>query len=277
MANTERMFEQEQAYRFKKGVTIAGDDALCEHCRNYNRTDRFCWDCDRGSLYVPLTFPLYTIVLLLSSLRSGLESATDKEGSDSTTLILQQGFIAALIFAIQPFGTFEAALAHFADEMLSDEAIYRNPKDIEKVFRPLTTIDHTVSEDEKRYRAEFGAIACHQNACEHCKYFGRLDTPFCWDCNRGSHFKNGIRLLHTLSKTLMYINTTMGEALQSGHRDERKTVFRTGFAEGIKWLIKPTTTEEQLIEAHGNEYITKELFDSIVKREDEDYAFLDNQ
>ncbi|NCC64723.1 MAG: hypothetical protein EOM15_08720 [Spirochaetia bacterium] len=72
----------------------------------------------------------------------------------------------------------------------------------------------------------------------------------------------------------MYINTIMGEG---GHSDDRKTVFRTGFAEGIQWLLKPYTTEELLSEESGYECISKELFDSIVKQEDEEYALLDNQ
>ena len=270
------LIQEEMTYRKNNGDTCSSDENLCHQCRNIDRQNHYCWNCDSGSLYIPITFPLYNIVLMLSSLLSGHEDASKKYNSDHLLLIQQQGMINALKFAIQPFGTVETTFKYFAEEILSNEIDYCTPEEIENAIQKTKTNRQKETIEENTHRSKVGTINCHINACNHCKYRERVNSVFCWDCDRGTCFKNGVRSIDTIAKTLMYINTVMGEANTSRDRNENQTLTNIGFAEGLKWVIKPYTTEEALIDESGFEYITQEDFESPIRSEDEGYNSLDD-
>ena len=75
----------------------------------------------------------------------------------------------------------------------------------------------------------------------------------------------------------MFINTISGEALMNQLRNEELTIIRIGIAEGLKWIIAPYTTEHELIEKSGFEYISEEDMNFIIQTEDEEYEELDNE
>ncbi len=271
----DQLIQTEMEYRQNNGDTYPPDENLCKYCLNIDKQNHFCWDCDRGSKYIPITFPLYNIVLMLCSLNAGLDDAKENPDSDEIIIIKQQGMIEALKFVIQPFGTYHETLQYFSDDILGNEKDYSDPSEIEKALREKVFVQTTETRKEDDYRLEVGTIRCHQNACNHCKYKERFDSKFCWSCDRGTNFRNGIRSIDTISMMLMHINTSLGDNLSNGTTDENQTILSIGIAEGLKWVIKPYTTEEELIEKNGFEYISSEDVKLAIGCEDEEYNNLD--
>lgn len=271
----DKLIQDEMEYRQNNGDTCSPDENICKYCLNIDKQNHFCWDCDRGSKYIPITFPLYNIVLMICSLQAGLDDAKENENVDQTIIIKQQGIIEALKFVIQPFGDYHETLQYFSDEILNNDKDYSDPVEIENAKQKNMFVQSNETRKESNYRLKVGTIRCHQNACNYCKYKERFNSEICWDCDRGTNFKNGVRSIDTISKMLMYINTSLGENLSNMRSDENNTILNIGIAEGFKWVIKPYTTEEELIEKNGFEYISSDDIKAVIDSEDEEYKILD--
>jgi hypothetical protein len=267
------IMREEDKYRIAHGNTCAPDENLCKYCRNIDKQNHFCWDCDSGSMYLPITRPLYNLCLMFLSLNSELENAENDPDADRVKISKQKGVIESLRFVMQPFGIKEA-LYRFQDEIINGKDYY-TLKEIENAEMKYTFKQKKETEEEKKYREKVGTIRCYKDACTHCKYNYRFDKKFCWDCDRGTNFRNGIRSIQTIEKMLMFINTESGEALMNQVRNEEMTIIRISLAEGLKWIIEPYTTEEELIEKNGFEYVSNEDINLIIQQENEEYEFLD--
>jgi hypothetical protein len=270
-----RIMEEEYKYRTAHGGTCNPDENLCKYCLNIDKQNHFCWDCDSGSKYLPITRPLFNLCLMFLSLSSGLEEAEINSGTHNVTILQKKGMIEALRFVMQPFGL-DAVVKKFKNEIVDNEKDYHTLFEIENATMKYVFNQPDESKKEAKYRETIGTIRCHENACTHCKYNDRFDTEFCWDCDRGTNFKNGIRSIQTIEKMLMFLNTKSGEALMNHDRNEEITIIRIGMVEGLKWIINPYTTEEELIEKNGFEYVSKEDMNFTIQMEDEEYEELNN-
>lgn len=116
--------------------------------------------------------------------------------------------------------------------------------------------DEFTFDEEEEYREEHGTFPVNDVVCNVCAHRQRKmeDDPFCWDCDAGSLFQPATRSLEQIHKILMFINTASGEALENGEDNQTRSLMRIGFAEGLKWVVKPYATEEQLYEEFGFEY-----------------------
>jgi len=253
----EKLYEKECQYRQEQGNTFSPDDNLCRYCRNNNQKQKFCWDCDKGSLYIPLTRPLFNLVLMYLSLDAGMDNAGNK--------LQQTGLRDAMKILIQPFGINEA-IDKYKDEILNDEKGYNSLDEIENANTKNSFKQCEKTEEEDKNRYDFGTFRCNENACKHCIYNDRFNTKFCWKCDRGSNFRNGIRSIDTIEKILMWINTAFGE--------RKGNDWKLYVAEGLRWAITPYTTEEQLIEKNGFQYISEEDINYIMECEDNEYRIL---
>jgi hypothetical protein len=270
-----KLIAEEQTYRIEHGDTFPPDENLCKYCRNIDKRNHFCWDCDSGSRYVPITWPLFNLCLMFLSLSSGLKEAETNPVADKATILRQKGMIEALRFVMQPFGLNED-VRKFSDEIMNNEKGYHTIIEIEKAKMKYVFKQSKVTKGEGNYRETVGSMRCYKNVCTHCKYNYRFGTKFCWGCDLGTNFKNGIRSIQTIEKMLMFINTESGEALNNHERNEELTILRIGLAEGLKWIIKPYTTEESLIEKNGLEYTSKKDMNFTIQMEDAEYEELNN-
>jgi hypothetical protein len=271
----EKIMREEEKYRMAHGDTCVPDGNLCKYCRNIDRQNHFCWDCDSGSKYLPITRPLFNLFLMFLSLNSGLEEAEKNKEADKIIIFQQKGVIEALRFVMEPFGL-NNVVKKFKNEIMNNKNDHNAPAEIENIKMKYSFKQEKETEEENDYRGTVGTIRCHTNACTYCKYNYRFSTKFCWDCDRGTNFKNGIRSMQTIEKMLMFLNTESGEAIMSHDRNDEMTIIRMGMAEGLKWIIEPYTTEEELIEKNGFEYIGKEDMNFTIQMEDEEYDALDN-
>ncbi|GHV80047.1 hypothetical protein AGMMS49944_18380 [Spirochaetia bacterium] len=263
-----QLIQKEMDYRQKHGDTYSADENLCKYCRNIDKQNHFCWDCDSGSKYIPITRPLFNLCLMFLSLNSALEEA------EGNLISQQKGMIEALRFVMQPFGLNNVA-TKFKDEIMNNEKDYHTPLTLAEIEKAKVKNIFKQSKENKKeieYRKTVGTIRCHENACAHCKYNDRFGTEFCWDCDRGTNFKNGIRSIQTIEKMLMFLNTQRGEVLLNHEADINMTMVRIGLAEGLKWIIEPYITEEELFERNDFEYVSKEDINSTIKMEDEEYV-----
>lgn len=123
-------------------------------------------------------------------------------------------------------------------------------------------MDEEFMDEEEQYREEHGTFPVNDVVCDACLHRQRRmeDDPFCWDCDAGSLFQPVTRNLEKIHRMLMLINTTAGEALQKGEGDSPQSLMRIGFAEGLKWIVKPYATEEQLYDEFGFEYTSIDDF-----------------
>lgn len=252
----DELYDKEIHYRKEHGESWSPNSNLCKYCRNNNQKQKFCWDCDKGSLYTPTTRPLFNLLLMYLSLGAGIESANNK--------LQQAGFRDALRVLLQPFGI-DKAIQKYKNHIIDNDC-NTFPK-IEKAKNKYKFKQPAESEIENKEREKKGTLRCHENACTHCKYNDRFNTVFCYNCDSGSNFRNGIRSIDTTYKYLMYINTAFGKGEGSD--------WKLYFAEGLKWAIAPYIKEENLIEKYGFEYVTQNELEEILRAEDEDYKLLD--
>jgi hypothetical protein len=271
----EKIMKEERDYRFVHGDTLSPDENLCKYCRNIDKQNKFCWDCDSGSIYKPITRPLFNIFLMYFSLCDGLETAKNNNKSDST-LIIQQGFIEALKFVISPFGSINDIEKKYGEKIITYYNGCPSPEEIMNEDIKYNFKQMKETKDEKEYREKIGTIRPDSIACNFCKYNDRFASKFCWDCSLGSNFKNGIRSVEIIFKMLMLMNTIVGEASIEHGSDEELTLMRLGFAESLKWVIQPYATEEELIEKHGFQYITEDDVNNDIEFENVEYRELDN-
>lgn len=266
----ENKIKEELNYRMEHGNTFPADENLCKYCRNIDKQNKFCWDCNSGSKYTPITRPLFNLYLMYFSSLDGLESAKMDNKADNTIIIMQQGFIEALKFVLSPFGSILDFERKYGEKVISYCDGCPTPEEIMIEETTCEFKQMIETKKEKEYREKIGTIRPDKMTCNFCKYSDRFGTQFCWDCSLGSNFKNGIRSIDIISKMLMRINTIFNEY------DEEKKLGLTGFAEGLKWIIEPYTTENELIEKYGFSYITEEDINSEVEFENDEYRKLDN-
>jgi len=233
------------------------DRNLCKFCRNYKKKQKFCRNCDRGSFYVPMTQPLFNLAMLYLSLESMIDN-----GDNSLKITALRDAIKTLI---HPIGI-EEAVERYREDLMSIKKDTLSIDDIEKAQAKYSFNQGEPTETEEENRMKFGTTRCHSNACTHCVFSNQFNTKFCWKCDRGSNFRNGIRSLEYVEKALMFINTAWGEGAGSE--------WKFYFAEGLKWVIKPYTTEEKLIQKHGFKYVTEEEVDNFAQQEIDEYNIM---
>lgn len=248
------LMQKEQTYRMTHGNTCQPDSNLCDLCRNNKKHQKFCWDCDLGSLYIPITQPLLNLAIIYLALEGGISS-----GNNS---IQQVAFRDAIKTLIHPTGI-DAIIKKYHDDLIEHQKGFSSIDEIENVESKYTFEQGEITVEELEKRNKFGTFRSHANACNHCAFSDQFNTEFCWKCDSGSNFRNGIRSLEYIRKALMYINTAFGE----GNGNEWKIYF----AEGLKWAIKPYVTEEELIDKYGFEYVTETELDNFMQQEIDEY------
>lgn len=251
------LWEKEELYRQKHGNTCIPDTNLCEFCRNNKKQQKFCWDCDRGSLYVPLTQPLFNLAIMYLSLEAGISSGNNT--------IQQVAFRDAIKTIIHPIGI-EEVIKRFREDLIKYQKGFSSIDELENVKSKYSFIQGEITGEEKENREKIGSFRCHFNVCTHCVFSNQFNTKFCWQCDSGSNFRNGILSLKFIRKALMYINTAFGE----GNGNEWKSYF----AEGLKWAIKPYATEADLIEKYGFEYVTELEINDFMQQEIDEYNIM---
>ncbi|MDR1786175.1 MAG: hypothetical protein LBR23_06930 [Spirochaetaceae bacterium] len=273
----DRIIQEERNYRLAHGGTIGPEENVCRNCRNIDVQNHFCWDCAFGSLYVPMTRPLYNIALMLFAVNSALQGAENDENADQNMRLRQTGMLTALQFVLHPFGI-ENVAKKFLDDATASGIDFSNQQEIENAEAVYTFEQGEETEEEKHYRAKVGTARAHEKVCIHCKYNDRFGTQFCWDCDRGTNFRSGIRSINTIGKMFACLNTVAGEDIVNQAHDTEKTILRISVIEGLKWIIAPYTTEEELLEKQDEygECVSKRDMDFIIKTEDEEYEELDN-
>lgn len=265
----DKKIKEELDYRMEHGNTLPADENLCKYCRNIDKLNKFCWNCDSGSKYIPITRPLFNIFLMYISSSDGLKSANLDKDADDTIIIMQQGFIEALTFVTSPFGSIHDFSKKYGDKVIEYCDGCPSPEEIMVENLKCEFKQKKETKSEKEYRETIGTIRPDKMACNFCKYNDRFGTKFCWDCSLGSSFKNGIRSIDIISKMLMRINTIFNEY------DEEKKHGLIGFAEGLKWVIQPYTSEVELNEKYGFKYITEEDIYNEVEFENAEYSEFD--
>jgi hypothetical protein len=250
----EALLEKEELYRKKQGNTCIPDSNLCEFCRNNKKQQKFCWDCDCGSLYVPMTQPLFNLAIMYLLLEEGISSGNNA--------IQQVAFRDAIKTIIHPIGI-EEVIKRYRNDLIKHQKGFSSIDELENVVSEYSFKQGEITEKEKESRKKIGTFRCHSNVCTHCAFSNQFNTIFCWQCDGGSNFRNGILSLEYFRRALMYINTAFGE----GNGNEWKTYF----AEGLKWAIKPYATEEELIDKYGFEYVTELEIDDLMKQEIDEY------
>jgi hypothetical protein len=250
----DNLIDREETYRMEHNDTCIPDSNLCEYCRNNKKKQKFCWDCDSGSLYVPMTYSLFHLSMVYLTLENVIQ-----QGNNSIQTIAFRDAIKTLI---HPIGI-EEAIKRYREDLIKFQKGFSSIEEMENAESEYSFKQGEISAEEKENREKFGTFRCHSNACTHCAFSNQFNTKFCWLCNSGSNFRNGIRSLEYITKSLMYINTAFGEGKGSD--------WKTHFAEGLIWAIKPYATEPELIDKHGFEYITKSEIDDFAQQEIDEY------
>ena len=251
------LWEKEILYRREHGDTYPPSSDLCEFCRNNKKQQKFCWDCDSGSLYVPMTQPLFNLALMYLSLEASISSGNNA--------IQQIAFRDAIKTIIHPIGI-EEAIKRFRDDLIKYQNGFSSVDELENAESKYSFKQGKITKEEEENRKKIGTLRCHSNVCTHCAFSNQFDTKFCWQCDSGSNFRNGIRSLEYIRKALMYINTAFGEG--------KGNDWKTYFAEGLKWAIKPYATEEELIDKYGFEYVTESEIDDFAQQEIDEYNIM---
>ncbi|QEN03312.1 hypothetical protein EW093_00855 [Thiospirochaeta perfilievii] len=247
---------------------IYTDEFMCSSCRNLDIKTGICIKCDAGSNYSPMTFPVYNIVLMFLSLNEGLKIAKDNHNSDQYIITMQNGFIEALKFVLEPYGNINSILHEFSTMIMEDSIDYIEPKEIENAIASFNFYKQETKE-EIAFRSKIGSIRPNVVACNNCKNKKHFNTEYCWSCDAGSNFNSGIRSINTIQKMFMFINTVIGEKVNKGQSNNIQ--LNMGIAEGLKWIIKPFTTEEELNNKYGFSYVSEQDIQSVINLENENF------
>ena len=272
-AEIEKIRKEEENYRISNGYTCPPDENVCKFCRHIDKKNPFCWDCNLGSRYETITFPLFNICLTITSLTYIIEEYKSIPDFDQNNILRKIGFLEALKTVIQPF-ELTAAIKKYEKEINNNNFLI--PDEIENVKVKNKFKQSKITAEEIEYENKHGIFLPKKNVCEHCKFNSKFGTIFCWECLAGTKFKNGIRSIEIIKKLFHYLNTESGESLEKGEHNSNLKIIRLGFAEGLKWVIKPYITDESIIYEDGYEYIGADEMDFFLEQEIEEYRILES-
>ena len=108
--------------------------------------------------------------------------------------------------------------------------------------------------DEDKYREVHGTIPVDEKVCRSCRHYKSAEPLVCWECDRGSNFSSATKNLKQIHNRLMGINTGLGESAAAGNQDPQRVAQTIQYANGIRWVLSPFGSEDDLYERLGFEW-----------------------